>query len=555
MPGLFHLSKWKLFALMPLTALALAASHSRVSGPDPDQHFAGTASLQLLMEIGHETRDAATPSLAAALQSQRQTLRDRALRPSPVPLNADNIALLKPGLQRQTLDMLVDGVVTGSISSSAGAPVAKAEVVSVAKEEMAPVDAARSDGIEGPKADVRSAEPAMKNIMATLATGAASMHALPAPSPLSGVEGTGPLSRFHAKLAALEAGRRSKPVTVYHFGGSHVASDSFSRGIRKALQKRYGNAGRGMVIPAKAYRFGHADQVAFTSKGSWRSQTARKRNKGRFGISGVAVSSRSSRASMTMTSKIGPFDWAEVTVATGPSQGAFDIQIGAVKKRFDAYAKSRGSQSFRVENKGRSVTVRPAGGAQTTVLNWASGENEPGLRYVNFGLNGARLNITRRMNEQLVANDLKRLDPDLIVYGYGTNEGFDDNLDLKRYNKRAAAYLKQLRQWAPNAEIVIMGASSGLRRKGRKTCAGWSVPPKLNPLRDQMKKLAGQTNAAYWDWSAAMGGTCGINTWVADGLASKDRVHLTPKGYLRSAKAFAAWLMPSAEENMVLVQN
>ena len=39
--------------------------------------------------------------------------------------------------------------------------------------------------------------------------------------------GSGPLARFHAKLAALRAGKRTKPVTILHIGDSHVASDSF----------------------------------------------------------------------------------------------------------------------------------------------------------------------------------------------------------------------------------------------------------------------------------------------------------------------------------------
>ena len=54
----------------------------------------------------------------------------------------------------------------------------------------------------------------------------------------------GPLSRFYAKLAALKTGRRSEPVTILHIGDSHVAADSFTRGIRSRLQTRFGDAGR-----------------------------------------------------------------------------------------------------------------------------------------------------------------------------------------------------------------------------------------------------------------------------------------------------------------------
>ena len=366
---------------------------------------------------------------------------------------------------------------------------------------------------------------------------------------------SGPLGRFHAKLSALKSGDRKKPITILHIGDSHVASDSFTRGIRNALQARYGDAGRGMVIPARAFKYGVADQVTLKAVGNWRSQTALKRKSGRFGLSGVNVSSRSSRSSMVMKSKTGPFDWAEVTVATGPSQGAFFMKVGTTEKRFDAFSKSRGSKNFRIDARGRSLTIRPGGGAQTTILNWSSGKNRVGIRYINFGLIGATVDITRRFDTKLLENDVRRLDPDLIIYGYGTNEGFNDNLNLSAYSKRAKRFVNTLRASAPNADIVYLGAASGLRRKGNKACGGWSVPPKLAPLRANIRKIAEVQKAAYWDWSSIMGGACGVNAWAKKGLAAKDRVHLSSKGYRLSAKEFANWLMRPAASNVRIASN
>ncbi|MEE9315443.1 MAG: GDSL-type esterase/lipase family protein [Rhizobiaceae bacterium] len=365
----------------------------------------------------------------------------------------------------------------------------------------------------------------------------------------------GPLGRFHAKLAALKAGARSKPITILHIGDSHIASDSFSRGIRTALQAQYGDAGRGMVIPAKAFKYGVADQVKLSALGRWRGQTASKQKRGRYGISGVSVSSRSSRSSMTLQSKNGRFDWAGVTVATGPSQGAFTMKVGKVSKRFDAYSKRKGSKQFHVTAKGRTLVVVPGGGAQTTLLNWSTGKNRPGIRYVNFGLIGATLNITKRFNTQLVANDVRRLDPDLIIYGYGTNEGFNDGLKLSSYRKRASRYVARLKKNAPNADVIYLGAASGLRRRGNGVCGGWSTPPKLGPLRTAVRKLASSQGAAYWDWSRSMGGVCAVNKWAGQGLAAKDRVHLTSKGYRRSAAAFTKWLISPSASNVAVALN
>ena len=359
------------------------------------------------------------------------------------------------------------------------------------------------------------------------------------------IESGAPLARFRTKLAALKAGTRTKPVTILHIGDSHVASDSFSQGIRRALQAQYGDAGRGAVIPAGAFKYGFTDQVSQVRKGHWKADTALKNRKGSFGIAGVNVASASTSASLNLKSKTGSFDAATVTVATGPRQGAFTLKVGNVSKKFNARAAKVGSKTFRLEAKGEAVQLNPAGGGTTRVFHWSTEKNTAGIRYVSFGLIGATVDITKRFNMKLVAGDMRSLDPDLIVYGYGTNEGFNDNLNLKSYRKYAAKFLDTLERAAPNADTVIIGAADGLRRRSRnaKSCGGgWYLPPKLGPLRVTMKQLANERNAGYWDWSAAMGGKCSANRWAAKGLAARDRVHLKAKGYSKSAIAFAAWL-------------
>ena len=460
------------------------------------------------------------PAVPTATQTQRETARQELairLQNQKKDLQAKNVAAVKPVAPKESVDV------------SRLRPAAKTSTVASLS----------------PKPETSAAENSLNNV--------ATVASIPRVAPVKGA--FGPLGRFHAKLAALKSGQRKRPITILHIGDSHVASDSFSRGIRTSLQARYGDAGRGMVLPAAAFKYGVADQVKLSTSGRWRGNTALKSRRGKFGISGVSVSSRSSKSSMTLKSKSGPFDWAEVTVAAGPSQGAFTMKAGTVSKRFDAYSKNKGSKTFRINARGRSLKVTPGGGAQTTILNWATGKNRAGIRYVNFGLIGATVDITKRFDKKLVANDVRRLDPDLIIYGYGTNEGFNDNLDLSAYAKRATRYVKTLKASAPNADLVYLGAASGLRKKGNRACGGWSVPRKLGPLRKTMRKLASQQNAGYWDWSAKMGGVCGINAWAKKGLAAKDRIHLTSKGYRTSANAFAKWLMQPSSSNVEVALN
>jgi lysophospholipase L1-like esterase len=353
----------------------------------------------------------------------------------------------------------------------------------------------------------------------------------------------GPLASFYAKLAALERGERSEPVTILHIGDSHVASDSFTRGIRSRLQARFGDAGRGAVIPSGVFAYAAADQLSLAKSGPWQAASSLKDKSGPYGVSGVRLSSSSSGASITLTSKHGTFDWAEVTVAGGRGAGSFEVSVDGESRRF-AGDPGAAATTVRVPARGTTLKVRPLGDGRVTVLNWATGKERPGIRYVNFGIIGATVDVTRRWDPEIVANDLRALKPDLIVYGYGTNEGFNDNLDLNAYGTYARRFVASLRTAAPQADVMYIGSADGARRGRGSGCnGGWSTPRKLDTLRAEIEQVAARSDAGYWSWSDAMGGRCAVSKWVAKGLAAKDHVHLTSSGYDRSAAAFVDSLL------------
>jgi len=372
------------------------------------------------------------------------------------------------------------------------------------------------------------------------------------PLPGLGSQFEGPLAGFREKLAALQSGERNKPIVIVHLGDSHISSDSFSKNIRRRLQRQFGNAGRGAVIPANAYKYAIADKVSLSSSGSWRSFMSLKSSRGIFGLSGVRAESTSSSASMTLKVKQ-KFDSAQVTVATGPDQGSFDIIVGGIPKRFSAKSTTRGSRTFVINRRGNQVEIRPAGNGRLGVLHWATSNNNPGVRYINFGQAGATVKVTKRWNSAALMNDLATLKPDLIIYGFGTNEGFDDNIKPREYKSYVKKFLQQLKAGAPQADLMLIGASDGLRRRKGKSCGnGWFVPKNLGAIRSSMKALADEMSAGYWNWSAQMGGECGINKWAISGYAAKDRVHLTPKGYERSAAAFYRALVGPLDSSMLV---
>ncbi|MGI9381729.1 MAG: GDSL-type esterase/lipase family protein [Methyloligellaceae bacterium] len=387
------------------------------------------------------------------------------------------------------------------------------------------------------------------------------------------------LSGFYGALDGLRAGTRRKPVTVLHLGDSHIASDRFTGDLRDLLQARFGDAGRGLMMPGFPFDYYRARGVRFSRSKGWTAANSLKPAPGLYGLTGVRLSSQKKDTWLRLDSAAGAFEWAEVTFLTGARHGTAVMSVDGVRKTVKTGAPGEGPKTVRMQHKGSNLTVTAKGDGPITVLSWAVGHNRPGIRYVNLGIPSATADITRRWSEDLIAADFARLKPDLVVLGYGTNEGFHDRLDVAAYESRYEALFKRLQDLAPDASFLVIGPPDGARyprfaRKGRKYAdlrttdcrvlstkergsypslvkakssrlAGWHPPPKLGAVRAALKRVAGRGTAYFWDWSGIMGGACGIHDWATSepALAMPDHVHMTAEGSRRTAQALYDELM------------
>ena len=392
-----------------------------------------------------------------------------------------------------------------------------------------------------------------------------------------------PLTRFYRTLSALKSGLRYAPVTILHLGDSHIAADRFSGDLRELFQARFGNAGRGMMMPGFAFPYYRARGVTFARKGKWSAANSFTKDAGPYGLSGVRLGASGAGAALSLTSEEGAFEWAEVAFLTRAKGGAATVSFGGARRTVATSGPERKIKRVRIARKGRKLEVVAKGDARVSVLSWSAGHNRPGIRYVSFGIPGATADTPLSWDEALVADDLARLKPDLIVLGYGTNEGFDDDLDPPAYERRVAGLLKRLKRDAPRASFLMLGPPDSARlprfardKAGNTPCAvltegerrdyalllkakspklaRWHAPPKLSTVRASLRRVAGTHGAYFWDWSRVMNGPCGIHDWAKaePALAARDHVHLRSAGAKRSATALFEELMAGYEAHVKL---
>ena len=418
-------------------------------------------------------------------------------------------------------------------------------------------------------------EPATHDVKAAVSVQQASAIGTPVAlqAPVAVKPHTGKLATFYNALAGLESGAETSPVTVLHLGDSHIASDRITGEVRKAMQARFGDAGRGLMMPGFTFPYYKAPGFDFEKIGDWTAANSLT-EEGLYGISGVSLTSSSPDAALVLTSTGAPFASAEVILLKAVGNGHAAISAGDLHQDVST---DGAQQVLRVplDGKASSVKIETKGDGPVTVLGWSVSSGRPGVRYVNLGIPGASALTTNRFDRELAASDIKDLAPKLIVLGYGTNEGFSDSLDLDAYAKGYERLMTLLKDAAPDASLVILGPLDGARlprfvkspEKAQLPCralsaderanydaliaakdekiAHWYTPPKLEAVRQTLKKIAERHGALYWDMSAVMGGPCSIESWVkaTPALALPDHVHLSDEGSRRIGHALYAALI------------
>ena len=274
---------------------------------------------------------------------------------------------------------------------------------------------------------------------------------------------------------------------------------------------------------------------------------------------------------MSLTVENGvPLQKILLNVLKQPGGGSLSLEVdGASVGRFETSGVSPRLMQMTVEVPlSQRVLVRPAGDGPVSLLGWGGEGSGPGVVYEAQGIPGATIRVMDAWDASIVAAELATMQPDLILLGYGTNEGFDDALDVDLYRSTMERRVQMLKAHVPATTILILGAFDGARlpawaelrpstqetsraalpceplalheratyaslNGGRDPVLGrWHGPPKLKDVQEVQRTVARTQGLAFWDGAGAMGGACAIHQFVFSEppLAYGDHVHLTPAG-------------------------
>jgi lysophospholipase L1-like esterase len=438
-------------------------------------------------------------------------------------------------VRRSPLATLLSSFVSGT--AIAGFAVALAGCGdAVAKAKSAP--AGDPGKVVGPSApEARLAETPVAIAAATRAT------------VVGALERPASLRRFFESVARLEAGQAQEDVRIVQFGDSHTAADIETAVIRRALQGRFGDGGRGFVAIGKPWKGYLQEGVRCGMSNEWASERG-KLAKGKFsgdgmyGLAGIGVETRQhgARAWTDITARTAR---TEVAYLEQPNGGSFDVFVDGVRVVRIATRGERTASAFRTfdvtEANAHQLEVRAAGDGDVRVFGVSLDRAQPGIVFDALGINGARVTTCLQWNEQHWAEQLRHRAPALVVLAYGTNESTDEGTPSQTYERQLVDLLGRVARAVPTASCLLLGPPDRAVQSDSK----WMTSSKLLEVIASQRRVADAAGCAFYNQLEAMGGEGTVAGWAAEDppRAQKDRVHLTRDGYAQLGSSFASDVM------------
>jgi lysophospholipase L1-like esterase len=386
------------------------------------------------------------------------------------------------------------------------------------------------------------------------------------------------------------AGRLIKRrLSILHIGDSHTSADFFTGEIRRLLQARYGQGGTGYMTAGHPHIGVRSSTVKIAASSGWsyRSLQRPDASSDKFWLSGYdSVATAPGQTMSFIPDRPISFDLIEIEAVRQPGGGSVDISVnGSLQTHSDLASDHVEPVVIRISPDAMQTALH-----EISVTTTAPGEviiasvsvyKDRGLTYNSVGYVGATIGVLNKLSDETLASDLKRINPQIVVLSFGTNEAANEKLDLGDYSKSYEKTVKRIKGSLPSAIIVVVSppdfnefsaacskdkrgpapchqmqeswnvaATESIPVRSNKLQCSWATPAKLAQVRDVQHDIATRYGAIYWNWGSIMPGECGAHQWfsMSPPLMSRDHIHFTAEGYKRSAEQFIKTLVPIIEK-------
>lgn len=337
---------------------------------------------------------------------------------------------------------------------------------------------------------------------------------------------------FFKKLDKVREGNKIR-INIVHIGGSHVQGGTWSNTFLADFQNEYKTAGGGYFsFPYKIAKTNSQPYATSFSNGKWkRCRAIGKEFCQPLGMSALSIITNDSANyfGVALTPRA-VCKYVNVIKVYHNFNSSFDFTAiakenpKAARKDF----KEKGYTQFKFDMPVDSINfelLRKDTIQKDFIIYGFSLENDltAGFYLAGLGANGASSSSFLRCAN--LVPQLETLNPDLVIISLGVNDTQSKGFEKDEYIEHYDSLITFVKKANPNAAIILTTTTDNYIK--RKTSNKRTIT-----ARDAMFELMEKHHVAVWDLFSLMGGYKSMPKWVKAGLAVKDKVHFSPKGYI-----------------------
>lgn len=337
--------------------------------------------------------------------------------------------------------------------------------------------------------------------------------------------------KFFRKLDRVKEEKNVR-VNIVHMGGSHIQGGTWSNVFLADFQTENKTAGGGYFsFPYKIAKTNSQPYATSFSNGKWKRCRANGKDFCQpLGMNALSITTNDSANYFGVAfTKKAVCKYVNVVKVFHNFNSSFEFKPNlkdSFKVERNEFRKS-GYTLFKFAMPIDSVIfelIRKDTLVKDFIIYGVSMENDltSGFYLAGLGANGANSSSFLRCTD--LVPQLESLEGDLFILSLGVNDTQAKGFEKDDYIENYDTLITFIKRSNPNAAIILTTTTDNFiryRTSNKRTITA----------KDAMFELMEKHNVAVWDLFSLMGGYKSMLKWQKVGLASKDKVHFTNKGY------------------------
>ncbi|ENR0324117.1 hypothetical protein ACERUG_000944 [Campylobacter upsaliensis] len=320
--------------------------------------------------------------------------------------------------------------------------------------------------------------------------------------------------------------KAKKDFSIRIYGDSHMAADFFPRVIRDYLL-RSNAVGFAYALQPK-YQQNLNLTYEFKNFSLLNSKNDKQHN---YPLGGIIARADKKGAIIKLNTKLETKEFKVGFLFKAPfSQNAFSVK-DAKDKSFILRSNAKDKWSYKEVISTFPLKITALQEKAELGGYFIMDKNGRNIFLDTIAINGARSDLWKDWNLDVVKKELSVLKNDLIILAYGSNDALLKDFNAVEFKKNYKDFFKILRRENKNAIFILISPPTVTQKKGK----NYILSPNFHVVKKAIYELAKEEKTLLFDMHEFMQESGTKALWIEKKLSLKD-VHLSVKGYELMAK-------------------